>query len=168
MTTAGAKEIAEFTMLATEAGSGIRALEAAHTSDRTFDPAMILFKTVVEVDAGPVPHRPSQHGADRPRVGAMAIRRYSVRAKARGRFRGAKERLRCSHVALLAQHRADQIAVPINRPIEIAPPAANLQIDLVNIPAGADPAPGAVPPSAHRISHGRQQLLTLPSEMSSI
>jgi hypothetical protein len=54
MTTAGAREIAEFTMLATEAGSGVRAFEAAHTSDRTFETVMILFKTVLEVDAGPV------------------------------------------------------------------------------------------------------------------
>jgi hypothetical protein len=33
MTAAGAEEVAEFAMLATEASSGIVALEAAHTSD---------------------------------------------------------------------------------------------------------------------------------------
>jgi hypothetical protein len=32
VTTAGAKEISEFTMLATEAARGVRALEPAHTS----------------------------------------------------------------------------------------------------------------------------------------
>jgi hypothetical protein len=47
MTTAGAEEVAEFTMLATEAGSGIVALEAAHTSDPAFDPTMVLFKMIV-------------------------------------------------------------------------------------------------------------------------
>jgi hypothetical protein len=60
-------------MLATEAASGIMALEAAHTSDPACDATMILFKTIVEVCAGPVPHRPSQHGADRPGIGAMAV-----------------------------------------------------------------------------------------------
>jgi hypothetical protein len=89
---------------------------------------MILFKTIVEVGAGPVPHRPSQYGADRPGVGAMAIRRHPVRAQAHGRFRGTEERLRRPHVALLAQHRVDQVAVPINRPIEVAPPAADCPV----------------------------------------
>jgi len=110
--TAGTKEISEFTMLATEAARGVRALEAAHTLDPSFDAAMVLFKTIVEVNAGPVPHRLSQHCADRPWVGAMAIRRHPVRAKAPGGFRETKERLRHPHVALLAQHCVDQVAVP--------------------------------------------------------
>jgi hypothetical protein len=37
VTTAGTKEISEFTMLATEAARCVRALEAAHTSDPAFD-----------------------------------------------------------------------------------------------------------------------------------
>jgi hypothetical protein len=29
---------------------------------------------------------------------------------------------------MLAQHRVDQISVPVDRPVEVAPPAANLQV----------------------------------------
>ncbi len=118
---------------------------------------MILFKTIVEVGAGPVSHRLSQYGADRSGVGAVAIRRHPIRAKAHGGLGGTEERLRRPHVALLAQHRIDQIAVLIDRPIEIAPPAADLQIGLVDIPAAARSAPGTVPPFAQRISQNRQQ-----------
>jgi hypothetical protein len=53
MTTAGAEEVAEFAMLATEAGSGIVALEAAHPSDPTFDHTMVLFKMIVSIGVGP-------------------------------------------------------------------------------------------------------------------
>ena len=73
VTTAGTEEIAELTMLATEAGSGIVALEAPHTSDPAFDPTMVLFKTIVQVGVGSMADRPTQHGADRPGIGAMAI-----------------------------------------------------------------------------------------------
>jgi hypothetical protein len=47
VTTAGTKKISEFTVLATEAARGVRALEATHTSDPAFDAAMVLFKTIV-------------------------------------------------------------------------------------------------------------------------
>jgi hypothetical protein len=56
VTTAGTKEISEFTMLATEAARGVGALEAAHTSDPAFDAAMVLFKTIVKIHF-PVPNR---------------------------------------------------------------------------------------------------------------
>ena len=55
MTTAGTKETSEFAVLLAEAVGGIVALEAAHTSDPALDAAMILFETVVQVGAGPVP-----------------------------------------------------------------------------------------------------------------
>jgi hypothetical protein len=36
---------------------------------------------------------------------------------------------------MLAQHRADQVSFPVDRPVEVAPPAANFRVRLVNIPA---------------------------------
>jgi hypothetical protein len=76
VTAAGAKETAELVMLATEAGGGIMAVNAAHASDATLDAAMILFKVIVEIHAGPVPHGLSQYAAGRPGVGTMAVRRH--------------------------------------------------------------------------------------------
>lgn len=51
-----AKEIAEFTMLSTEARGGGVAFEALHTLDPALDAAMVLFKTIVPVSTGPVQH----------------------------------------------------------------------------------------------------------------
>ena len=99
VTTAGTEEIAELTMLATEAGGGIVALEAPHTSDPAFDPTMVLFKTIVQGGVGSMADRPTQHGADRPGIGAMAIGGYPVGAtKAHGRFGRSEERLGRLHV----------------------------------------------------------------------
>jgi hypothetical protein len=47
------QEMAEFTMLATEAIGSLVALEALHTSDPTFNPSMILFDVVIQVSTGP-------------------------------------------------------------------------------------------------------------------
>lgn len=80
---------------------------------------MVLFKTIVEITAGPMPHRLSKHCAHRPWVEAIAIRRHPVRAKAHGGFRGTEEHLRRPHVPLLARHCVDQVAITINRPIEV-------------------------------------------------
>ena len=47
MTAAGTQEVAEFTVLATEAISRVVVLEAPHASDSSLDAAMILLKAVV-------------------------------------------------------------------------------------------------------------------------
>jgi hypothetical protein len=57
--------MAEFTMLATEAVGRVVVLESPHTSDPSFDPAMVLFKAVIQVGAGSVSHHLPQHAADR-------------------------------------------------------------------------------------------------------
>jgi hypothetical protein len=74
VTAPGAEEIAQLAMLATETAGGVIALETTHTSDPAFDAAKILFKAIVEVCAGQVPHRPAQHGVDRPGIGILTTR----------------------------------------------------------------------------------------------
>ena len=47
-----AEEVAEFIVLsAAEPVCRVMLLEAAHTSDPSFDPAMVLFKSIVQIDA---------------------------------------------------------------------------------------------------------------------
>jgi hypothetical protein len=41
-------------VLAAEPVGRIMFLEAAHTSDPSFDPAMVLFKSIIQIDARPV------------------------------------------------------------------------------------------------------------------
>ena len=49
-----AEEVAEFVMLAAEPVGRVMLLEAAHTSDPSLDPAMVLFKSIIQIDARPV------------------------------------------------------------------------------------------------------------------
>jgi hypothetical protein len=49
VTRAAAEEIAEFIILAAESVCRVMLLEAAHTSDPPFDPAMVLFKSIVQI-----------------------------------------------------------------------------------------------------------------------
>lgn len=158
VTATRAKKIAEFAVFSTEALGGIMAFEASHTSDPALDAAMVLFKTIVQVGTGPVPHGLAQHGADCSGVGAMTVCRDPVRSKAHGRPRRAEEGLGRLHITMLAQLRVDQVSVPVDRPVEVAPPAANFQVGLVDIPADPGSAPGSVTPFAQRVAHDRQQL----------
>ena len=120
VTASETEEISEFAVLAAEAVGGTVALEGAHASDPALDAAMVLFGAVVQVGAGAVP--------DRPGVGPVAVRRYPVRPEAYGRAGRAEEGLGGLHVAVLAQHRIDQVPVPVDRPLKIDPPAADLQV----------------------------------------
>ena len=44
------EEVAEFIILSAKSGCYLMLLKAAHTSDASFDPAMVLFKTIVQVE----------------------------------------------------------------------------------------------------------------------
>jgi hypothetical protein len=69
---------------------------------------------------------PTQHGADGPGIGAMAMGDHPVGVKAHWRFGRSEERLGRLQVAVLAEHCVDQVAVPINCSVNVAPPAADL------------------------------------------
>jgi hypothetical protein len=49
-----AEEVAKFVVLAAERLCRIMLFEAAHTSDPSFDPAVVLLKSIVQIDARPV------------------------------------------------------------------------------------------------------------------
>jgi hypothetical protein len=49
-----AEEVAEFIVLSAEPVCRVMLLEATHTSDPSLDPAMVLFKSIIEIDARPV------------------------------------------------------------------------------------------------------------------
>ena len=49
-----AEEVAEFIVLSAETVGRAVLLEAAHTSDASFDTAMVLFKPIIQVDVRPV------------------------------------------------------------------------------------------------------------------
>jgi hypothetical protein len=53
-TGSAAEEVAEFIVLSAEPVGRAVLLEAAHTSDPSLDPAMVLFKSVIQINARPV------------------------------------------------------------------------------------------------------------------
>ena len=71
VTGSAAEEVAEFVVLSAESICRLMLLEAAHTSDASFDPAMVLFKSIVQVDARPVTDVAAQCRADRAGVRIM-------------------------------------------------------------------------------------------------
>ena len=54
VTGSASEEVAKFIVLSAEPVSRFMLVEAAHTSDPTLDPAMVLFKAIVQVDIRPV------------------------------------------------------------------------------------------------------------------
>src|SRR3954466_10899416 len=135
---------AEFVVSSAEPIGGTEFLEASHTSDPTFQAAMILLKPVIFIGAGPMLNMPSQRGADRAWVGAGPIRGDPVGCHAGGRLGGAEERLGRRHVPVLAEHGVDQSAVAVDRTIQIAPAAPDFQIR-VSRPEGFHLQPLAEP-----------------------
>jgi hypothetical protein len=60
-------------VLSADSVCGVMLLEAAQTSDPSFDPATVLFKPNIQVDARPVVNVAAQRRADCARVGAMPV-----------------------------------------------------------------------------------------------
>ena len=58
-----------------------------------------------------------------------------------------QEATRCCPVPMLAEHRVQEIAVPVNRPIEVTPGASHLDVGLIEIPGAAGLAAAAGPQS---------------------
>ena len=65
-----------------------------------------------------------------------------------------------------AQHRVDEVPVAINRPIQAAPAALDLEVVSVGIPTLARAASYAMTPLSQRLAHRGQQLrLPLPDAL---
>ena len=134
------EEVAKLIMAATESAGRHEASKAAHTSYPSLDPAMVLFQSIIQIDIGSVCNRLAELGADRLRVSVMAIAGDPIGDRPGHRLRRPKERLGRGEIAVLAQHHIHQGAVSIDRPIEITPAAADLDVSLVHIPTRRQPA----------------------------
>src|SRR3954451_617778 len=82
--------------------------------------------TVVQITTASVPHALAQRGADRPGVAVVAVGRDPIWRDAGHRLGGAEELLSGSHVAVLAEQHVDQVPVPVDGAIQIAPAAMDL------------------------------------------
>ena len=112
---------------------------------------MILFHYVVFVLTGAVVDVRAEFVGNGLGVAGMAFGGDLLGLDLSDRSGGAEECLGGSHVAGFTEINIDQVAVAVNRPVEIAPFAGDLEVGLVDVPAPADL--GKHPPSTAGGSH---------------
>src|SRR5919202_5086398 len=134
---AEAEKGAELVIASTEPRGGPEIPEAPHTSGPAFHAPVILLQPVVLVGAGSVRDMPAQRRTARTWVGAVPVRGDAVRDYSGGRLGGAEERLGRRHVPVLAEHGVEQVAIAVDRTIQIAPAAPHFQIRLIHKPGTA-------------------------------
>ena len=117
----GTEQVTQFIVASTEPARRSWALEPTHRLVSTFDAAVILFQSIVEVAAGTVLHAFTQLGPDRTWIAVVAIRGHPVWDDIGDCFGGLEERLCRRHVTMFAEHHVDQRAVAVDRAIEVAP-----------------------------------------------
>jgi hypothetical protein len=108
---------------------------------------VVLFDALVFVAAGAVEHPVAQGLADGARVGVMPFGRH-LRGGTTDEVQGLREAaLGRGHVALLAEQRVDEVAVPIDRAVQIASAPLHPQVRLVRVPLRIvlSAPPGALP-----------------------
>ena len=73
----------------------------------------------------------AERRTDRPRVGAVPVGGDAVGCRAGCGLGRAEEGPGRRHVAALAEHRVDEIAVAVDGAVEVTPAAPHLQVDTV-------------------------------------
>ena len=71
----------------------------------------------------------------------MAVSCDTERPRFRNVDEAAEEASGCVLVAVLAQHRIDELAVSVYRPVEVTPAPSDLHVGLVDVPGAADATP---------------------------
>jgi hypothetical protein len=131
-------------------GGGVEILESEHRTGPCLHASMVLLDQVVQIlrrsqlcalPALPVT-RHLAHGTMRRRI---AIQRNGTRRLALRSFGPPKEGLGRCDVAVLAQHKVDAPATSIDRPIQVRPFAADLDVRFIDAPRASDRASESVP-----------------------
>ncbi len=134
--------VAQFVMRGTEARGCLEAPEPAHRVVPLLDAPMILFQPIVQIATAAVDDFPVEHLADGAGVGIVPICRHAVRSVADDGTGPAEETLSRLPVARRAEQRIDQVAIPIDGAVQVAPAAVDLDVRLIDIPGPAGfPAP---------------------------
>jgi transposase len=111
--------------------SRIEVLEAAHRPIASFYAPVILFQHVVFILAGAVVDIRAEFLGDGPGIAGVAVGGDLLGFDLGDRPGRAEERLGRGHVAGLAEENVDQVAVSVDRPVEIAPCAGDLDVGLI-------------------------------------
>src|SRR5258708_32361393 len=99
-----------------------------------FNPTMILFQLIIEVFTCAMLHMITHDLVYCSWIGSMPIGCYLLRSRANHSNCLLEKSLSCLHIPLFAQHGIYQIAIVINRPVQIAPLPMNLEIRFIDVP----------------------------------
>jgi hypothetical protein len=96
---------------------------------------MVLFQSIIVVHIGPVGHVAAEGITNRSRVGIMSIRRDTlwVMTNDLGSLRRSK-RLAASISRFLLEPRINELPIPINRPVEVAPVPMHFDGGFIHVP----------------------------------
>lgn len=100
------------------------------------DPSMVLLQPIIEILVGPMLNVAAHYLAYCSWIGRMAVRRHLIGNMANDINRLLEKLLGRLHVPLLAQPRINQIAIPIDGPVQITPLPMHLHVRFINIPGG--------------------------------
>jgi hypothetical protein len=121
---------------------------------------MILLEMVIQVAVRPMRHPIPKDVPNGARVCIAAIRGDAVQGHAGHRLGRTKERFGRREVPHVAEAYVHEVAISINRPVEVSPLALDTYVGFVHVPAGSDLAATPLP---QRLAEERSQLaLPLP------
>ena len=121
---------------------------------------MILLNPAVEILAVAVSDSSAKLASDRSRVTVVPVRGHPALNNTSDRFGRSKELLWRGHIAGLAQHHVHQSASAINRSVQIAPSAIDLDVGFIDLPRVADAT--ATTPAAAKIVDQQRCKFRLP------
>ena len=139
---------------ATEARSGAERFEPARGTVPLLNAAMVLLHMVVQIAIRSMRYLGPEDVSNGPWVGVMAIGGDAVGGHPGDRPRRPKKRLGRREVAGAAEPCVDQLAVPVDGPVQIAPAPLDPEVGLIRIPAVSDPA---MTPLAQRLTQERSE-----------
>ena len=132
--TARTKVGAQFVEGTTKACSRFNGSKAVHGIIPLFDATMVLLKPMIEIFTRSMLDITAHCFAYGSWIGSVTIRRYLIGYGANHSNCLLEKRLSCFHISLLTQQGINQIAIVVDRSIQIAPLPMNFDVGLINVP----------------------------------
>lgn len=130
-----------------EAVGAVWKLESAHRPRPSSLPAMILLQMIVLEFGGTVLNRIPEHLLDGWRAAGVLVRRNRFGHAAGDRHRRMEELFGGHLAAVFAEGDIDQGAIAVDRPVQVAPAPADLQVRLIDVPVPPHRTAPAAPES---------------------
>lgn len=143
---AGAEILAQFVESTTEACRSFNGSKTAHRVVSLFDATVVLFQPIVEVFTRPMVYVTAYCLANCSWIGQMPIRCYLLGDMANHGNSLLEKSLGCLHLSLLASYGIHQIAIVVDRTIQIALLPTDFDGGFIDRPGGGGgEAPLGVP-----------------------